>query len=213
MNEVKVRRGWGEKFSQNQVQGGHLYQNEPRAKGSNKLDHVCICNHRPCVKVQGTLTSRPLWRSIDHVCKVKPMDIKLTSPPSVAGALSGLWPVAESVGPVGADRSVGVAGGRWPVTGGRWPVAGRGRWAWPVTRGRWPAWPVAVTGRGRWPVTGGRGRWPAWPVAGAGGRRQKMTIVWSRGSYITSYCIHKIQSPSATFKENHWLSHPEGMKI
>ena len=177
MNEVKVRRGWGEKFSQNQVQGGHLYQNEPRAKGSNKLDHVCICNHRPCVKVQGTLTSRPLWRSIDHVCKVKPMDIKLTSPPSVAGALSGLWPVAESVGPVGADRSVGVAGGRWPVTGGRWPVAGRGRWAWPVTRGRWPAWPVAVTGRGRWPVTGGRGRWPAWPVAGAGGRRQKMTIV------------------------------------
>ena len=128
MNEVKVRRGWGEKFSQNQVQGGHLYQNEPRAKGSNKLDHVCICNHRPCVKVQGTLTSRPLWRSIDHVCKVKPMDIKLTSPPSVAGALSGLWPVAESVGPVGADRSVGVAGGRWPVTGGRPAVAGgRGR--------------------------------------------------------------------------------------
>ena len=176
MNEVKVRRGWGEKFSQNQVQARHLYQNESRAKGSNKLDHVCICNHRPCVKVQGTLTSRPLWRSSDHVCKVKPMDIKLTSPPSVAGALSG-WPVAESVGPVGADRSVGVAGGRWPVTGGRWPVAGRGRWVWVVTRGRWPAWPVALTGRGRWPVTGGRGRWPAWPVAGAGGRRQKMTIV------------------------------------
>ena len=64
----------------------------------------------------------------------------------MTGALSGLWPVAESVGPVGADRSVGVAGGRWPVTGGRWPVAGRGGWAWPVTRGRWPAWPVAVTG-------------------------------------------------------------------
>ena len=181
MNEVKVRRGWGEKFSQNQVQGGHLYQNEPRAKGSNKLDHVCICNHRPCVKVQGTLTSRPLWRSIDHVCKVKPMDIKLTSPPSVAGALSGLWPVAESVGPVGADRSVGVAGGRWPVTGGRWPVAGRGRW---------PAWPVAVTGCGRWPVTGGRGRWPAWPVAGAGGRRQKMTIVPSCRSFPGSSHTH-----------------------
>ena len=118
MNEVKVRRGWGEKFSQNQVQGGHLYQNEPRAKGSNKLDHACICNHRPCVKVQGTLTSRPLWRSSDHVCKVKPMDIKLTSPPSVAGALSG-WPAAESVGPVGADRSVGWRW-RWPaVVGGR----------------------------------------------------------------------------------------------
>ena len=157
--------------------GGTCTKMSHERKVQTNSDHVCICNHRPCVKVQGTLTSRPLWRSIDHVCKVKPMDIKLTSPPSVAGALSGLWPVAESVGPVGADRSVGVARGRWPVTGGRWPVAGRGRWAWPVTRGRWPAWPVAVTGRGRWPVTGGRGRWPAWPVAGAGGRRQKMTIV------------------------------------
>ena len=116
MNEVKVRRGWGEKFSPNQVQGVHLYQNEPRAKGSNKLDHVCICNHRPCVQVQGTLTSRPLWRSIDQVCKVKPMDVKLTSPPSVA------WPVLS------------VVCGRWRNPLGRWPLTGR--WAWPVADGR-----------------------------------------------------------------------------
>ena len=176
MNEVKVRRGWGEKFSQNQVQGGHLYQNEPRAKGSNKLDHVCICNHRPCVKVQGTLTSRPPWRSSDHVCKVKPMDIKLTSPPSVAGALSG-WPVAESVGP--------VADGRWPVAGGRWPAVAGGRGWWPVAGGRRGRWPWPGVAGGRWPVavaSGRRGRWPV-PVAGAGGRRQKMTIVTYIGNY------------------------------
>ena len=70
-----------------------------------------------------------------------------------------------------ADQSVGVAGGRWPVTGGRWPVAGRGRWAWLVTRGRWPAWPVAGVAGGRdraWPVAGDR--WP-WPVAGVAGGR------------------------------------------